>query len=129
MNFDFYTNQMSGQQSTTSSLVSFVFYLITVIALWRVFTKAGRPGWLAIIPIVNVVVFVQISGHSGWSALLFLIPIVGFVWAIVVSIHLAQSFGKGGAFGFFLVWLLSIIGYFILAFGSSTYRDRRSLSA
>jgi len=127
MNFDFYTNQMSAEQSTTSSLVSLVFYVITVIALWRVFTKAGRPGWLAIIPIVNVIVLVQISGHSGWSALLFLIPIVGFVWAIVVSIHVAQTFGKGGAFGFFLLWLFSIIGYLILAFDSCTYRDRRSL--
>lgn len=129
MDYNFYTDQMSSGQSTASSIGSFIVYVIAVIALWRIFTKAGRPGWLAIIPIVNVIVLVQVSGHSGWSALLFLVPIVGFVWAIVVSIHVAQNFGKGGAFGFFLLWLFSIIGYLILAFGASTYRDRRSFAA
>ncbi|QNE47990.1 hypothetical protein F1C58_14510 [Glaciihabitans sp. INWT7] len=129
MNFDFYTNQMSQQQSTTSSIISLVFYVLAVIALWRIFAKAGRPGWLAIIPIINVIVLVQVSGHSGWSVLLFLIPIVGLVWTIVVAVHLAQSFGKSGAFGVFLLWLFTIIGYLILGFDSSTYRDRRSFAA
>ena len=124
-----YSYQMDASQTTASTIGSIIFYVISVIALWRIFSKAGRPGWLAIIPIVNIIVLIQISGHSGWTVLLYLIPIVNIVWAIVVAVHLAKSFGKGGAFGFFLLWLLSIIGYLILAFGSSTYRDRRQLHA
>ncbi|MCU1558157.1 MAG: hypothetical protein JWN09_2152 [Microbacteriaceae bacterium] len=125
----YYAYQPDAGQTTTSTVGSIILYIIMVIGLWRIFSKAGRPGWLAIIPIVNLIVLIQVSGHSGWLVLLYIIPIVNIVVSIVVAVHLAKSFGKGGAFGFFLLWLLSIIGYLILAFGSSTHHDRRQLQA
>lgn len=121
-----YGSGMDAGQSTGSAVGGIVGYLILVVVYWRIFTKAGRPGWLAIIPIVNTIVLIQISGHSGWSVLLLIIPIVNIVWWIIVTNHLARSFGKGGVFGFFLLFLLSIIGLLILAFDSSTYSDRRT---
>jgi len=128
MDFSYY-QEMDAGQTTGSVIGGIIGYLIFVILLWRIFTKAGRPGWWAIIPIVNTIVLIQISGHSGWSVLLYLIPIVGFIWGIVIAVHLAKSFGKGGAFGFFLLWLLSIVGYVILAFGGSKWHDRKGLAA
>ena len=116
---------MSAGQTTATVLGSLLGYLITVIILWRIFTKAGRPGWLAIIPIVNTIVLIQVAGYSGWFILLVWIPIVGWVLGIIFAIGLARNFGKGGAFGFFLLWLFSLIGGLILAFGSAEYRDRR----
>ncbi|MBS1906318.1 MAG: hypothetical protein JST33_07050 [Actinobacteria bacterium] len=101
---------------------SLILYVIVAIALWRVFTKAGHPGWLAIIPIVNVIFIVKIAGMSGWWVLLYLIPIVNIVFGIIVAVKLGKSFGKGGAFSFFLLWLLPVIGYLILGFGSSQHR-------
>lgn len=98
-----------------------VGYIILVIALWPVFTKAGFPGWGAIIPIYNTYVLVKIAGFHGATILLFLIPIVNVVWGIVVAIRLGAAFGKGGAFSFFLLWLFSIIGYFIVGYGSARY--------
>ena len=126
---DYYGYQMDAGQATGSTVGSIIVYLITVIALWRVFSKAGRPGWLAIIPIVNLIVLIQISGYSGWLVLLYIIPIVNLIVSIIVAVQVAKSFGKGGAFGFFLLWLFSLIGYLILAFGSSTYRDPRTAQA
>lgn len=101
-----------------------VWYVIVAIALWRVFSKAGYPGILAIIPIVNIFVLVKVAGYSAWMTLLYLIPIVNIVFSIFVAIRLGERFGKGGAFSFFLLWLFSIIGYLILGFGGATYTPR-----
>ena len=92
------------------------------IALWRIFSKAGYPGILAIIPIVNVFILVKVAGYSAWMTLLYLIPIVNIVMSIIVAIKLGKNFGKGGVFSFFLLWLFSFIGYFIIGFGSAQYR-------
>ncbi|MFC5502418.1 DUF5684 domain-containing protein [Lysinimonas soli] len=106
---------------TAGTIGSLVGYIILVIALWPVFRKAGFPGWGAIIPIYNTYVLVKIAGFHGATVLLFLIPIVNLVFGIIVAIRIGAAFGKGGAFSFFLLWLLSIIGYLIIGYGSSTY--------
>lgn len=108
----------------TYGVFGIAWYIIIAIALWRVFSKAGYPGILAIIPIVNVFILVRVAGYSAWMTLLYLIPIVNIVFAIFVAIRLGERFGKGGAFSFFLLWLFSAIGYLILGFGSTRYRPR-----
>ncbi len=99
-----------------------VVYVLIAIALWRVFSKAGYPGILAIIPIVNVFVLVKVAGYSAWMGLLYFIPIVNFIFAIVLAFKLGARFGKGGGFSFFLLFLFSVIGYFIIGYGSAQYR-------
>jgi len=106
---------------TTSWIIALVFYILMAIALWRIFEKAGLPGILGIIPIVNLFFLVRIAGMSMWLGLLYIIPIVNIVFAIIVAFKLGSAFGKGGAFSFFLLWLFAFIGYLILGFGSSTY--------
>lgn len=103
-------------------LTAIVVYVLVAIALWKVFAKAGYAGILAWIPIVNVIILVRIAGYSGWLALLYLIPIVGWIFAIFVAIRLGERFGKGALFSLLLLWLFSLIGYFVLGFGSSRYR-------
>jgi len=115
-------NILSGLLNGTTSVVGLIFYVIVVIALWKVFTKAGHAGWLALIPIVNLIFLIKIAGLSGWFVLLYLIPIVNIVMSIIVAVKLGKNFGKGGAFSFFLLWLFSFIGYFIIGFGSAQYR-------
>ena len=109
----------------TYGIFGIVWYVVVAIALWRVFTKAGYPGILAIIPIVNLFVLVKVAGYSAWMTLLYIIPIVNIVFSIFVAIRLGERFGKGGAFSFFLLWLFSVIGYLILGFGSAAYTPRR----
>jgi len=86
-----------------------------------VFVKAGRPGWGAIIPIYNIYLMVKIAGHHGAVVILYFIPIVNLITGIVVAVGIGRAFGKGGAFSFFLLWLLAIIGYFIVGYGSSKF--------
>ena len=111
--------------STTYGVIGFILYVITVIALWKVFTKAGHAGWLAIIPIVNLFVLTKIAGFSYWLGLLYLIPFVNIVLHIIVALRVGKGFGKGAAFSIFLLWLFSFIGYLILGFGSDTYDKSR----
>lgn len=111
-----------GIFSGTTGLIALAFYVLVAVALWKVFTKAGYPGILALIPIVNVIFLVKIADMSGWLALLYLIPIVGFIFHIIVCVKVGDAFGKGGVFSFFLLWMLPFIGYFILGFGEAKYR-------
>ncbi len=102
-----------------------VFGLAVAVALiasvWTVFTKAGKPGWAALVPIYNLVVLLEIVGKPIWWVALMLIPLVNFVVGAIVSVELAQRFGKGAGFGIGLL-LLSPIFYPILAWGDARYQ-------
>lgn len=91
-----------------------------IVALWKVFTKAGQPGWGAIIPIYNIYLLCKIAGKPGWWVILMFIPIVGIVIALLVALGISANFGKGAGFGIGL-FFLPIIFYPILAFGDASY--------
>ncbi len=99
-------------------LVIVVFF---IVAAWKVFVKAGKPGWAILIPFYNLYVLLKIIGRPGWWIILYFIPIVNIVVQIIIAIDLAKSFGRSTAFGVIMLWLLSFIGYPILAFGNSKY--------
>ncbi|WP_253839135.1 DUF5684 domain-containing protein [Actinokineospora globicatena] len=94
--------------------------LIGIISLWKVFTKAGQPGWAAIVPIYNTYVLLKVVGRPGWWLVLFLIPFVNLVIVIIVFVDLAKAFGKSGGFAA-LLFFFSFIAMPILAFGSARY--------
>ena len=72
-------------------------------------------------PIVNLYILVKIAGYHGALVLLYLIPVVGLVVGILVALKVGRAFGRSGAFSFFLLWLLSPIGYLIIGYGRSTF--------
>ncbi len=94
--------------------------ILMIASLWKVYTKAGKPGWAAIIPIYNLVVLLQIAHKPLWWIVMFLIPVVNFIFLILLYIELAKSFGKSGGFAAGLIFL-GIIFFPILGFGSSEY--------
>ena len=126
-------------------IISLIWYIILVIANWKIFTKAGEAGWKSIIPILNSYVIFKIS----WSAKMFwimfgsfiagsvcaaiagedggVLSIVGAVFSLIscvigiIDVHkLSKSFGHG--FGFTLGLLfLSPLFTLILGLGSSQY--------
>jgi hypothetical protein len=102
------------------AFIYLVFALLIVVSLWKLFIKAGKPGWTAIIPIYNIIVYLEIIGRPLWWILLLLIPCVNIVVSIITSIDFAKSFGKETGYGIG-VWLLPIIFYPMLAFGDAQY--------
>lgn len=101
-------------------LIYAVVIIVTVAGIWKVFEKAGEPGWAAIIPIYNVIVLLKIAGKPVWWIILLLIPLVNFIVSILVSIEVAKRFGKGAGFGIGLA-LLPFIFYPVLGFGDARY--------
>lgn len=102
-------------------LIAGLFGLVMLAAMWKIFTKAGQPGWACIIPIYGAIVLLKVAGKPWWWIFLFIIPIVSFVMLILTYVGLANNFGKGGGFAVGLV-LLSPIFIPILGFGSAQYR-------
>jgi len=97
------------------------FMILMIAACWKIFTKAGQPGWASIIPIYNWYILCKIVGRPGWWVILLLIPFVNFIVGIILCIDLAKSFGKGVGFGIGLI-LLGVIFFPILGFGSAQYQ-------
>ncbi len=108
--------------TTVSCFCGGIIFIVVVIGLWKVFTKADEPGWAAIIPIYNYYVILKIVGRPWWWLLLMLIPIVNLIVSIIVAIDLAKSFGKDALYGIILLWLFSVIGYLILGYGDAEYQ-------
>jgi hypothetical protein len=110
-------------------MIVWIAVLVLVVAgLWKVFTKAGKPGWACLIPIYNIIVLLEIVGRPLWWFVLMLIPFVNFIVAIIVSIDVAKSFGKGTGFGLGLAFL-GFIFYPLLGFGDATYRGPAAATA
>ena len=101
-------------------LIILAILVFEAASLWKILTKAGRPGWAILIPIYNSYVLIKIAGKSGWWLLLFFIPFVNAVALIIILNELARSFGRGGGFTIGLV-LLPYIFFPILGFGSDQY--------
>ena len=100
--------------------VSLVITIVVIAGMWKVFTKAGKPGWASIVPIYNAIVLLEIAGKPAWWIVLLIIPGVNLIFIFIVSIDLAKNFGKGTGFGVGLA-LLGVIFYPILGFGDARY--------
>ena len=94
-----------------------IFLLVTY---WKLFQKAGEPGWASIVPFYCNYVLFKIAFGNGWLFLLSLVPFVNIVMAILLPFKLAKVFGKDIGYGFGLLFL-SVIFYPLLAFGSDEY--------
>jgi hypothetical protein len=102
-------------------VVELVIFVVIIAGFWKVFTKAGKPGWASIIPIYNTIVLLQIAGKPLWWIVLLLIPVVNLIMLLLVCIAIAKNFGKSATFGVGLT-LLGVIFFPILGFGSAQYQ-------
>ena len=101
-------------------ILCLVIAVVSIIGMWKFFSKAGKPGWASIVPFYNMYCLFDIAWGNGWMFLLCFIPCVGAVFQIILCFKLAKAFGQGTGFGFGLLFL-SPIFYMILGFGDSDY--------
>lgn len=106
--------------STTFTIGAIVVMLISLISMCVLFTKAGRPGWYAIVPFFNVWKEFEIIAGSGWKCLLMLIPLIGQIYMLVAIWKLSKAYGYGFLM-FLLLLICSPLALLILAFGPSRY--------
>ena len=103
----------------TSMIISMIVSIVMIIATWKIYTKAGKPGWAVLIPIYNIIVMLEIVGRPTWWLIFFFIPGAnGIFWIILYCFDLAKVFGRSGGFGVGLLFL-NFIFMLILAFDDS----------
>ena len=114
----------NGDYGAGVGIVGWLFYMaiiaFAIVVQWKLFEKAGKPGWASIVPIYNIIVLLEIVGKPWWYLLLLLVPVVNIVIMIMVMIALAQVFGKDSGFAVGLIFL-GLIFMAILAFGDAKY--------
>lgn len=113
----------SGGIMAAMGAFAFVYFIILVVmvaGLWKVFDKAGKPGWAAIIPIYNIIILLDIVGKPTWWIILMLIPFVNFIIAIILCHQLSLSFGQGMGMTILLI-ILPFVALPVLGFGSAKY--------
>jgi len=103
-----------------SVVMAMLVMAVMIASMWKVFVKAGQPGWAAVVPVYNFVVLLKIVGKPLWWIALFFVPLANFVVMILVAIELAKNFGKSTGFGIGLAFL-GFIFYPILGFGGAQY--------
>ncbi|MCK5051370.1 MAG: signal peptidase I [Candidatus Cloacimonetes bacterium] len=117
-----YASEVSSGPGIVFFIFYFAFVAFMIIVMWKIFVKAGKPGWGCIVPIYNIILQLEIAGRPLWWIFLMFIPIVNFIIAIIITLDIAKAFGKGTGFGVGMI-LLPIIFYPILAFDSSEYQE------
>ncbi len=106
---------------STMLMIILAIVAVAIIGMWKVFAKAGQPGWAALIPLYNAYILLKIAGRPGWWLILFFVPLANVIVAVIVAIDVAKAFGQSPVFGIVLLFLLSGIGYLILGFGDARY--------
>lgn len=99
----------------------FMALLATMITgMWRLFEKAGKPGWACIVPFYNLIVMCEIAKKPTWWILLCLIPLVNIVFIVMIYNGISKAFGKDEGWTVGLV-LLGFVFFPLLAFGANYY--------
>ncbi len=110
------------------NLIFLALAILGLVAGWRILSKAGKPGWGILIPIWNIILFLQVAGKPAWWIVLLFIPFVNIIVGILATVGLAKNFGKGIGFAIGLI-LLGPIFYLILAFSDARYVGEGSTAA
>lgn len=100
-----------------------VVWLAIIVAMWKVFTKAGKPGWAAIIPFYNTYTLFDMVYGDGCKFLFLLVPFYNIYISIKLYIDLASAFGKSGGFVVGLIFLNPIF-MCILGFGPAVFEPK-----
>jgi len=118
------SNDVLGLYAALFSGVYSIFWIVvailSIIAMWKIFEKAGEEGWKALIPFYNYYVLFDIAWGNGLVFLLMFVPCVNFVVMILNYLKLAKAFGKDVGFGIGLIFLAPIF-MMILGFGDARY--------
>ena len=104
-------------------IINIIFLVIILISYWKIFEKAGKPEWAAIVPFYNMFIMVEVAQKPTWWFAMMFVPFANIVFMIMIMNGVSKSFGKTEGFTVGLV-LLPIIFFPILAFGSAKYLDK-----
>jgi len=113
-------------------ILFFLFYIgimaLMIISMWKIFVKANKPGWAAIVPFYNSYVMVEIAKKPTWCFGMMFVPLANFVFIIMIINGMVKSFGKSEGFTVGVIFLPYVF-FPILAFGDAKYIDSKKFSS
>ena len=95
-------------------------FVLAFAGMWKMFEKAGNPGWTSLIPVYNMILLVRMAGKPDIWILYMFIPFANIIFGILVVMDVAKKFGQSSAFGLGMIFL-PMIFYPILGFGDARY--------
>ena len=101
-------------------VIGLALLVLMIVAMWKIFEKAGEEGWKCIIPIYSNIVLLKIVGKPWWWLLLTIIPYIGAIWGVWQLNMLSKSFGKEEGYTVGIVFL-PFVFLPMLAFGDARY--------
>ena len=104
--------------------ISIIPTILLIIATWKVYKKARKPGWASIVPIYNLIILLEIVELPMWYIVLFFVPIANIYATFKIYIELAHKFGKSTGFGVATVFFGPIF-IPILAFSKNCVYNRK----
>jgi uncharacterized protein DUF5684 len=120
-------NQMIARADVGSLMIVFLSALsgglavVTLAGTWRVYEKAGKPGWACLVPVYNFIVLLEIAGERWWCILLMIVPGLNAIVYFLVVCDVARRFGKGTLFALGLIFA-GFVFYPILGLGRARYQ-------
>jgi hypothetical protein len=118
--------------TSSGAIIFFVFFSIfyiailalMVVSMWKIYAKAGKPGWATLVPFYNILVLLEIVNKPWWWMLLMFIPYVGLIWGIWSINLLVKRFGKDEGFTVGCIFL-PFVFFPILAFGNHQFQGEK----
>ncbi|MCF8226076.1 MAG: DUF5684 domain-containing protein [Bacteroidales bacterium] len=102
-------------------ILSVVVFLLILISMWNIYTKAGKPGWAVIVPVYNILILLEIAGKPWWWLFLLILPVANIFYGIWLWNLVSLSFGKDEGFTVGLI-LLPFVFIPILGLGDDLYK-------
>ena len=113
-------NQASGLFAGIAGLLYFGLIVVIFAGMWKMFVKAGKPGWASLVPIYNIIVMHEIIGREAWKIVLYFIPLANIYFLITLYVSFAKSFGKYGIGNYLGIIFLSFIFIPLWGFSQDT---------
>ena len=101
--------------------IYFIFITINLIALSKIFEKAGFPGWSAYIPIYNIFILIKILDIPTPFIFFYFIPLINILAYAYTCFKLAQCFNKNQIFYTIGIFFLPFVFIPILGFSRSQF--------
>lgn len=97
--------------------VSFVLGIVTLVAMWRVFSKAGYSGWYTLVPVYNTVIFLRVAKRSPWLVFLTLVPYISLVFSRGVDYSSLWYSTSYISFMYYLLYVIDCISLIVPLIG------------
>jgi hypothetical protein len=100
-------------------IIIFAFLAFYAVCYWKLYVKAGKPGWACLVPFYNRMVMLEIGGQPSWHMIMFFIPLVNIYFSVTTLHAFVKSFGKDTMYTVGLIFL-PIVFLPMLAFDKNT---------